>query len=164
MRAVLASLLLVVFAMGNTACIGRMAVSGKVRAFNLEVVDGKWGHEIVFLALYIIPVYPLAGAIDLIIVNSLEFWTGTNPVDGGARIAKAGDTRHVMAEDGSEAISTLRSDGSIDIEVRAADGSVHFMNVVREDGQVVARNPEGQRVARVDTTTGRVEPLSDGSL
>ena len=131
MRAVLASLLLVLFAVSNTACIGRMAVSGAVRKFNLEAVDGQWPHEFLFLALYIIPVYPLAGAVDLIIVNSIEFWTGTNPVDGGARIAKAGDTRHVVAEDGSEAISTLRADGSIDIEVRAADGSVHFMNFVR---------------------------------
>jgi len=139
MRAVIASLLLVLLAVGNSACIGRMALSGKVREFNLEVVDGRWPHEIVFLALYIIPIYPLAGAVDLIIVNSIEFWTGTNPVDGGARIARAGDTRHVVAEDGSEAISTLRTDGSIDIEIRAVDGSLHFMNVVREDGQVVAK-------------------------
>jgi hypothetical protein len=164
MRAVLASLLLVLFAVSNTACIGRMAVSGAVRKFNLEAVDGQWPHEFLFLALYIIPVYPLAGAVDLIIVNSIEFWTGTNPVDGGARIAKAGDTRHVVAEDGSEAISTLRADGSIDIEVRAADGSVHFMNFVREDGEVVARDPHGRRIARVNSETGRVEPLADAAL
>ena len=164
MRAVLASLLLVLFAVGNTACIGRMAVSSQVRKFNLSAVEGKWPREILFLALYIIPVYPLAGAVDLIIVNSIEFWTGTNPVDGGARIAKAGDTRHVVAEDGSEAISTLRADGSIDIEVRAADGSVHFMNVVREDGEVVARDPHGRRVARVNPETGVVEPLVGAAL
>ena len=63
----------------QTGCLGQMAVSGKVRAFNLEVAEGKWGREAVFLLLYIVPVYPLAGAIDLIIVNSIEFHTGTNP-------------------------------------------------------------------------------------
>jgi len=159
MRALIASLLLVLFAFSNTACIGRMAMSGKVRKFNLEVVDGKWPREFVFLALYIIPVYPLMGAVDLIIVNSIEFWTGTNPVDGGERIAQVGDQRYAAAEDGSEAISTLREDGSIDLEVRAADGTTYFMNVAREDGQVVARDEHGRRVARVDSETGQVVPL-----
>ena len=28
------------------------------------------------------PVYGFIGAVDLLIVNSIEFWTGTNPVTG----------------------------------------------------------------------------------
>jgi Domain of unknown function (DUF3332) len=158
MRVLIASLL-VLFTLNTTACIGRMATSGVVRKFNLSVAESKWGRELVFLCLYIIPVYPIAGAIDLIIVNSIEFWTGTNPIDGGERLARAGDTRHVVSADGSEAISTLRKDGSIDIEVHAADGSVHFLNVIREEGQVVARDVDGQRIARVDSMTGQVESI-----
>ena len=159
----LATLLIAAFALSSTACIGRMATSGLVRKFNLTVVDGKWPHELVFLALYIIPVYPLAGAVDLIIINSIEFWTGTNPIDGGPRVAgstvaahQAGDQHHVVAADGSEAISTLREDGSIDFEIRGADGSAHFVNVVREEGQLVARDADGQRIALVDTQTGEI--------
>ena len=109
--------------------------------------------------LHIIPVYPLAGAVDLIIVNSLEFWSGTNPVSNKPRIARAGDQRHVVAEDGSQAISTLREDGSIDLEIRAADGSAHFVNVVCEDGRVVARDVEGRSIAMVDSTTGEVQSI-----
>jgi len=159
MRALIASLLFVVLTLSNTACIGRMATAGIVGKFNLEVTQSKWGREIVFLALYIIPVYPIAGAIDLIIVNSIEFWTGTNPLSGQERLARAGDQHHVVSADGSEAISTLRKDGSIDLEIRAADGSVHFLNVIREEGQVVARDAQGQAVARVDSTTGELEAL-----
>ena len=105
-----ATLLVAAFALSTTACIGRFATSGLVRKFNLTVVEGKWPHEIVFLLLYIIPVYPLAGMVDMIIVNSIEFWTGTNPIDGGARVAgskmaahNVGDEHHVVAADGSEA-------------------------------------------------------------
>jgi hypothetical protein len=161
MRAFIVSLLIAGLALSNTACIGRMAVAGNVGKFNLEVVDGKWPREIVFLALYIIPVYPIAGAIDLIIVNSLEFWTGTNPVSGQPRLARMGDTKYVVAADGSEAISTLREDGSIDIEIRAADGSSHFVNIAREEGGAVARDSSGQRLAKIDATTGEVRSLTD---
>ena len=163
MRAIVVSLLFAGLMLSNTACIGRMATSGVVGKFNLSVTESKWGRELVFLCLYIIPVYPTAGLIDLIIVNSIEFWTGTNPIDGGARVAGStaavhhpGDQHHVVAADGSEAISTLREDGSIDFEIRAADGSAHFMNVIREDGQLVARDAEGLRVASVNSETGEI--------
>lgn len=161
-----ATLLVAAFALSTTACIGRFATSGLVRKFNLTVVEGKWPHEIVFLLLYIIPVYPIAGAIDIIIVNSIEFWTGTNPIDGGARVAgskvashNVGDQHHVIAADGSEGTSTLREDGSIDFEIRTPDGATHFVNVVREEGQVVARDEEGRRVALVDSQTGEIRSL-----
>ncbi len=161
MRTILVSLLIAGFALSNTACIGRMAVSGIVREFNLDVVEGKWQREIVFLALYVIPVYPVAGAIDLIIVNSLEFWSGTNPVNGKPRLARVGDQKYVVAADGSQAISTLREDRSIDIELRGPDGDTHFMNVVRTENGVVARDSEGREIAIFDPTTGEVQSLSE---
>jgi len=159
MRAIALTLMISMMAMTTTGCIGRMGLTGKVMEFNLSVTEQKWGRELVFLVLYIVPVYPISGAIDLIILNSIEFWTGTNPVSGETRLALAGDQKHVVAPDGTEAISTLREDGSIDIEIRAADGSAHFVNVVREDGRVVARDAEGHDLAAVDSMTGEIQPL-----
>ena len=43
----------------------------------------RMAREGVFLLLYIIPVYPIAGVIDLLIVNSIEFHSGTNPLSRG---------------------------------------------------------------------------------
>jgi len=139
----IATLLVAAFALSSTACIGRMATSGLVRNFNLAVVDSKW-----------------------LIVNSIEFWSGTNPINGEPRLAhRPGDQHHVVAADGSEAISTLREDGSIDFEIRAADGSAHFVNVLREAGQVVARDAQGRRIAQVDSETGEIQQLDQtGSL
>ncbi len=159
MRAMIIALLLSSLTLSNTACIGRMAVSGKVGAFNLSVTESKWGRELVFLALYIIPVYEFAGVADLIVVNSIEFWTGTNPVNGETRLARIGDQNYGVTADGSEEISTLREDGSIDIEVRTADGDAYFLNVVRDENGLVGRDANGRRIAMIDSTTGEIRSL-----
>jgi hypothetical protein len=131
----------------TTGCIGGMAVSGKVTKFNLDVVEGKWLREGVFLLLYFIPVYPIAGMIDLIIVNSIEFHTGTNPISGKPRIARVGETRRVELADGTVSVSTLRADGTIDFEVTDPDGETRFANVEVEGDRLVARDAEGRELA-----------------
>ena len=141
----------IALAVPATGCIGRMGLSGKVMKFNLSVTEDRFGREIVFLILYIIPVYPIAGFCDLIIFNSIEFWSGTNPISGQDRLAKAGDQKHVVGPNGEVAVSTLREDGTIDVQITKTDGSVDFFNLAREDGRVVARDDEGQVLAKADS-------------
>lgn len=143
LRSALAAVLAVTVGLSSTACIGRMALAGKVMEFNLQAAQDRFARWIIFLILYIVPVYPFAGALDLIIFNSLEFWTGTNPISGEERLALGGAVKRVVAEDGSSAVSRLRPDGSIDIEVTDIDGSRHFVTLSREDGLVVARDADG---------------------
>jgi hypothetical protein len=142
----------------TTGCIGRMATAGIVGKFNLEVVEGKWAREGVFLLLYIIPVYPIAGAIDLIIVNSIEFHTGKNPISGQDRLARAGERRDVIADDGTRVVSTLRHDGSIDLEITSPDGFTQFANLRKQDGRVIARDVNGKELASL-LPDGRVEQV-----
>jgi len=40
----------------------------------------KWISELVFLVLVVIPVYGITLFIDAVILNSIEFWTGSNPM------------------------------------------------------------------------------------
>ncbi len=140
-----------------TGCIGRMAVSANVRNFNLEVAETKWGRQVVFLCLYIIPVYPIAGAIDLLIVNSIEFHRGTNPVNGEKRLARTGETRNVTAPDGTASTSTLRPDGSIDFEITEPDGRVHVFNLIEEGDSLVARDAAGRELGRAARGDGDLE-------
>lgn len=60
-------------------CIGTFGLTGKVYQFN-KSLGSKWVQEIAFLIMIIIPVYGIAVFIDAVILNSLEFWTGSNPV------------------------------------------------------------------------------------
>jgi hypothetical protein len=129
-----------------------MALSGKVREFNLGVSPDPWPREAVFLLLHFIPVYSFAGMIDLVAINSVEFWTGTNPLSGKAAqvtVARAGDTHREVSPDGTVAISTVREDGSIDIEITAPDGTTTFVNVQNTGDNLVARDAAGDELARV---------------
>jgi hypothetical protein len=127
-----------------------MATAGVVRKFNLSVVENKWGRWVVFLALYVIPVYPLASAIDLVIVNSIEFHSGTNPLTDKPRIAVREGQQEQVGPDGSHAVSTMNEDGTVTIDVQDRTGQPHRYRLVPVPGGIEAHDGDGKVLGRVD--------------
>jgi hypothetical protein len=70
----------------TSACFGSFNLTRKLWGWNKGVSSEKFVRELVFLGLNIVPVYSVAGFIDVIITNSVEFWTGTNPVSMSSTI------------------------------------------------------------------------------
>ena len=81
-----------------SSCIGKFALFNKLRQWNSEI-GTKWTNELVFVAFWIIPVYEVAGLADLLVVNSIEFWSGENPVACGSRIIDGEDGRYTVNTD-----------------------------------------------------------------
>lgn len=76
-RSILMAGLLTTTALANTACFGSFPLTRKVYGFNKGVSNDKFVRELVFLAIgVLVPVYSVAGLIDVVILNSMEFWTG----------------------------------------------------------------------------------------
>jgi len=97
----------------SSGCLGRFAMTSAVRKFNLELTDSQWGREITFVALYVIPVYPVCAFGDLFIVNSIEFWTEENPMSGEKAITLSSRLPPVPAEDPTSGVVLAASeDGS----------------------------------------------------
>jgi len=130
-----------IFAMG-TGCIGNFGLSGKVRKFNLETSQDRWGREILFVVLYVIPVYPFAGFLDILIFNSIEFWTGTNPIDGSASVTPVA-INEWTTEDGTKITMKGLPDDSIDVSVVEPNGETRFFNLTRNEDGVTARDEAG---------------------
>lgn len=63
----------------STGCFGSFSATRKLYTYNKSMGD-KWVQEFVFLAFSIIPVYSIVAAGDALIFNSVEFWTGNNPI------------------------------------------------------------------------------------
>lgn len=73
----------IVLALGVTTlsgCMGQMGASQMVTKGNLSAVDNRYGRAGLFVLLS--PVYGVASLADLFIFNSIEFWTGENPITG----------------------------------------------------------------------------------
>lgn len=63
----------------QTGCFGEFALVRKVYNWNQDI-GGKFVNTLVFYALNIIPVYGIASLVDFVILNLIEFWSGSNPV------------------------------------------------------------------------------------
>jgi len=73
------ALALAIGATSFQGCIGNFVLTRKVLNFN-QHISNKWVNEIVFLIMVIIPVYGVCVLVDGIVLNSIEFWTGSNPL------------------------------------------------------------------------------------
>ena len=133
--------MLLLFSM-STGCIGNFGLSGKVRDFNLEQTQDRWGREIPFVVLYVIPVYPFAGFLDIVVFNSIEFWTGTNPINGSASVTPIA-LQEWTTEDGTTVSMQGLPDNSIDVNVTGPDGETRYFNLTRTDEGVTARDEGG---------------------
>lgn len=81
----------------STSCIGSFALSNKLLSWNKQV-GSKFVNEVVFFAFWILPVYEVAGLADILVINSIEFWSGTNPM-------LANSTKTVQGENGKYLVS-----------------------------------------------------------
>jgi uncharacterized protein DUF3332 len=65
-------------------CFGKFAVTRKVYELNASVHD-RYLRNVVTWAFVFFPVYWISGVLDLFIFNTIEFWSGRNPVASGER-------------------------------------------------------------------------------
>ena len=77
----LATALLLATALSVSAagCYGSYGAFNGVKKWNGSVSGNKWARSGIHLALWIIPVYPLAIVGDFLIFNTVEHFTGDNP-------------------------------------------------------------------------------------
>ena len=87
-----------------SSCMGSFGLTKKIYDWN-ETVGDKWVNEMVFVAMNIIPIYSITLFADAVVLNSIEFWTGSNPV------AKSGDVKIVKNAQGQDVTITANESG-----------------------------------------------------
>lgn len=121
-------------------CYGSFAATKKLYQWNGTVGD-KWVNSIVMVGLAIIPVYSLAGAADIIVLNTVEFWTGKNPL----AMAPGESESRIVTVDGRDLRVTASRHR---MTVAAADGVGETMSLhYDEAGRAwYVETPEGPRL------------------
>ena len=158
---------------------GMLAMSGCYGPFNLTrrlyqwngQINGKWEKEFVFILLAWAPVYGLTVVGDAVVFNSMEFWTGKNPVDPpGKGHSELPHTKR-LARGNQEALLAYtptahsaqlliqqfqagQPAGSLRLEQRdgltigsEADGTTLLTAQTLPDGSILVRDREGKVVA-----------------
>ncbi|MCC8119329.1 MAG: DUF3332 domain-containing protein [Bacteroidales bacterium] len=97
--------------MSMQSCIGSFALFNKLKAWN-ERIDSKFVNELVFIGFWIIPVYEVSFLADILVLNSIEFWSGSSPVAKGKSIIDGADGKYLVECDGKGYTITSMNDGS----------------------------------------------------
>ncbi|MBR1881446.1 MAG: DUF3332 domain-containing protein [Muribaculaceae bacterium] len=133
------------------SCVGSFALTNKVLSWNRQVGD-KFVNEIVFVAMWILPVYELCGLADLFILNSVEFWSGENPVTAETKIIDGKDAKYMLQSDATGYTITNLNDKSVtrlnfDAKEKSwsveRDGEEHFLFAYVDDTHVRTVAPDG---------------------
>lgn len=148
-----------------SSCIGSFGLWNGLKSWNEKVSD-KFVNEVIFFAFHIVPVYEIAYLADILVLNSIEFWSGSNPTT-----ASIGEVRSVKGENGEYLVKTnedgytiskVGEEKSVDLVYNQEDST---WNAV-QDGQcfeLVRLNGDGTATVRLqDGTPVTVTPDRKG--
>lgn len=97
----------------SSSCIGSFSLSNRLLSWNRNV-SNKFLNELVFFAFWVLPVYEFCGLADVLVLNSIEFWSGNNPVAQGKKIIEGQDGQRYLVEcDGRGYNIKGMTDGSV---------------------------------------------------
>ena len=127
-----------------SSCVGSFAMFNRLSAWN-QNVSSKFVNELIFVAMNIIPVYGVAYLADALVINSIEFWTGSNPM------ASVGDVKKVKGNNGNYMVETLENGYTISKEGEDValdliyNNDTNTWNVVTEDqvSELLKMNNDG---------------------
>lgn len=130
-----------------SGCLGQNALFGTLQDWNVEATPEPFINQGISFAFWFFPVYPLTLLADVVVFNSIEFWSGTNPVSQKGAIIEpkaAGSQETVTDGLGNQAVLTYQADGSVLVRTEE-NGATDEYRLVRENGEII-RQQHDQRV------------------
>ena len=76
-------------AMLTSSCVGSFSLFNRLANWNRQATNEKFLNELIFII--ISPAYAICGMADALVLNTIEFWSGNNPM-----AQRVGTTTEVM--------------------------------------------------------------------
>ena len=126
-----------------SGCYGKNACFNKLHDWNGTLGD-KWINSIVHFFLFWLPIYGIClFLVDGLVLNTVEFWTGSNPL-------ASGDSYFEKDAQGNTIAAVKNADGSMSVEVTTAKGEKANLTLQRDENVVRALDNEGNVVAQYE--------------
>jgi Domain of unknown function (DUF3332) len=146
-------LVFTVMVLSMASCAGQFALTHKLLNWNLSL--NKWVGSLLMFLFIIIPVYGVCMLVDYIVLNIIEFYSGSNPMTSEAEV------------NGSKvAMKFHEGDGiNVDITSVAKDGTVKTMAVRTTPEGMTARVIENGQASKITAawTEDGMERCVDGN-
>ena len=138
------------------SCLGSFSAWNGLKSCSM--LEHKVVNKIAFIAFYIVPVYEIAYLTDVFVLNSIEFWSGINPlVDVGIeRVIRGINGEYLVRtnEDGYTIMKMGEADRPLDLvydeENRTwnavAEGQAFELMTMNEDGSITYKDQKGEKV------------------
>lgn len=124
------------------SCVGSFGLFNKLSSWN-QSIGNKFVNELVFIALNIVPAYEICYIADALVINSIEFWTGSNPM------ANVGDVKTIKGENANYMVENLENGYSIKEE-----GKSEALNLIYDEEtstwNAVADNGEAHKLVKIN--------------
>ena len=65
---------------GATGCLGPNHLFNTLHNWNAEETDMDWANELIYIGMNIVPVYGVGLFIDQVFLNTIDYWSGDNPM------------------------------------------------------------------------------------
>jgi hypothetical protein len=154
-RSAVAIALLLLFGQSTAACWGKFNLTRKLWGFNNTASDSKWLKWLLFLGLTIIPIYEIAALADALVLNSIEFWSGQNPVTANEMRE---DTRVVEGK----TVHTVMTAEKLRIEIAEPGKELRVVEITAEGDGAVARDRAGKILSQLASAPDGQVVVSDG--
>ena len=105
----------------TASCYGPFRLTNKLHNWNGQVSQKKFVNELVFLAMCIIPAYEVCLLSDGLVLNSIEWWGGRNPVS-----LKEGETEEIDFMHQGRMYKIVTSKNSMTVALKDSDEKVNF--------------------------------------
>jgi len=168
--------LLFALSIGQTGCYGPFRLTKNLHEWNSTVGD-KFINALVFFAFIVIPVYEVAVLIDGVALNTIEFWTGDNPVTMGEKdkdvqiVKKDGEKYKITATKNKFHIEQLQGsdkgkfadlifdpqtkswnlkDGNKELQrLVSLDEEAQVIHIYKPDGQIITIEQNANNLAQI---------------
>lgn len=95
----------------QTSCMGKFALLKKLYGWNEKATGNKFVDNLLFWILNIIPAYGIVVFIDVVILNLVEFWSGSNPL-----AMQEGDKLEKRFQNGEDSFLAVASRNRMEIQ------------------------------------------------
>jgi hypothetical protein len=132
------------------SCYGSFELTRGLHSWNGEVTDNRFVNWLVFVGLVVVPVYSAALLVDGFVFNTVEFWTGDNPLGARTLAIHEGPDGTITATAGDRSLE-LRPHHGGEISI-LSEGSVVGRALMRADGSITLYDADGDLLRHIDAS------------